>query len=220
MENSSDCVSELTPAQLFASYVYVLCQAVDLRAMQAEFEASIVPTLVDLLARHFPDMPCDYDALLAKLASEIRGSFENTSTLDLRDRVNAAARAAALTLYSAVPVHAASVPQVLEELSESLFESYSCVRLEYLQGAKTASPSLGRTCTLYDFVRQDLAIHMHGLANLDDFKGDGASAFGRRSVGDCVSAIYESMRDGRMQKALMTMFRQDGQLNSVKHSYL
>ncbi|KZV88968.1 phenylalanine ammonium lyase [Exidia glandulosa HHB12029] len=191
---------------LFASYVYVLCQAVDLRVMHAEFEATIPATVRRLLVQHFNfvDAGTDSGNLPPTILDCILEAFEGSSTLDLRDRIDEAGRAAALPIYGALPAHAAQVPACIEELKATLFESYTKIRLDYLRGNKTASHMLGRTRRLYEFVRHDLSIEMHGLSNLEDFVG--ADGLGRRSVGDCVSAIYESMRDGQMQKALVEMF--------------
>ncbi|EJD35000.1 phenylalanine ammonia-lyase [Auricularia subglabra TFB-10046 SS5] len=187
-------------SMLFATYIYVLCQAVDMRAMHAEFEASIPSTLSRLLAEHFADS--DLSAIQREIVEAMTATLEGNSTQDAADRMAGAARSAALPLYTAFPARAAQVPAFVDALSSALLETYTRLRLEYLEGTKDAVPFLGRTRALYEFVRRDVGVRMHGLANLRGFKGPGLDAFGERSIGENVSLIYEAVRDGRVQRAL------------------
>lgn len=190
-------------SMLYATYIYVLCQAVDLRALHADFERTIPPTLAALLSSHFG---ADGAPLADAILAEMQAALEGNSTQDAADRMTSAARAAALPLYEALPARAAAVPSFVAALSGALLESYARVRAEYLEGARGAAPFLGRTRALYEFVRSALGVRMHGLANLRGFAGEGLDAFGERSVGESVSVIYEAIRDGRMQRALVGLF--------------
>lgn len=75
--------------------------------------------------------------------------------------------------------------------------------MEYLKGTKNGAHCLGRTRPLYEFVRNDLGVRIHGLANLRGFKGEGLSGVGERSIGESVSIIYEAIRDRRVQHTLV-----------------
>lgn len=187
-------------SMLFATYIYVLCQAVDMRAMHAEFEATIPATLSRLLAEHFAD--AELGAVQREITDAMFVALEGNSTQDATDRMTGAARAAALPLYTALPARAAQVPAFVDALASALLETYTRTRLEYLEGTKNAVPFLGRTRALYEFVRGDVGVRMHGLANLRGFKGPGLDAVGERSIGENVSLIYEAVRDGRVQRAL------------------
>ena len=80
------------------------------------------------------------------------------------------------------------------------------MRAEYVEGGKSAAPFLGRTRLLYEFVRNELGVKIHGLPNLKGFKGEGLIEVGERGIGENVSLIYEAIRDGRMQRTLVGLF--------------
>lgn len=191
-------------SKLFATYIYILCQAIDLRGLHADFEHTIPSTLASLFAQYFDGSCVDGGTNLKKeILTAIKASLEASSTQDAADRMAGAARAAALPLYTALPSFAAVVPGFVEALREALLTSYTHLRMEYLKGTKNGAHCLGRTRPLYEFVRNDLGVRIHGLANLRGFKGEGLSGVGERSIGESVSIIYEAIRDRRVQHTLV-----------------
>ncbi|KZV88969.1 phenylalanine ammonia-lyase [Exidia glandulosa HHB12029] len=196
-------------SMLFATYIYVLCQAVDMRAMHDDFERSIPSTLASLLSTHFAaDASSLSDTFQRSIVQEMQNVLEHNSTQDAADRMAGAARSAALPLYNTLPARAADVPKFVESLGAELLSTYERLREEYLEGKKTAAPFLGGTRALYEFVRGELGVKIHGLSNLRGFVGDGLDAYGERGVGENVSVIYESIRNGRVQRVLAGMFAQ------------
>ncbi|KAF8312121.1 phenylalanine ammonium lyase, partial [Clavulina sp. PMI_390] len=83
---------------LMSTYIYVLCQAVDLRALQREFDRGIQAIVVDELLRHFPTI-CPSASniksgpLFASLMGTIRDTLDNTTTMDNVPRMHAVAQA-------------------------------------------------------------------------------------------------------------------------------
>ncbi|EJD36702.1 phenylalanine ammonia-lyase [Auricularia subglabra TFB-10046 SS5] len=192
---------------LFATYIYILCQAIDLRGLHAEFEHTIPATLSSLFEKYFSGASVDGAmSLQREILSAIKASLEASSTQDAADRMAGAARAAALPLYTAFPSSAAVVPSFVEALREALLTSYTHLRMVYLKGTKNGAHCLGHTRLLYEFVRNDLGVRIHGLANLRGFKGEGVHGVGERSIGESVSLIYEAIRDRRLQDALVKVF--------------
>ncbi|KAH7096556.1 phenylalanine ammonia-lyase [Auriculariales sp. MPI-PUGE-AT-0066] len=193
-------------SMLFASYIYILCQAVDIRAAQADFEVEMAKILMRLLKQHFGTSG---EELATTLLASMKASLETNSTQDAVDRMTTTAQSTALALYSTIPEQAVCVSAFITELSKELLAAYSTSMLNYLEAKKDATPYLGRTKTLYTFVRSELKVPMHGLANLHGFRAaqeDPLAAFGEHSIGESVSVIYESIRDGKMQRALVELF--------------
>ena len=80
------------------------------------------------------------------------------------------------------------------------------LRTSYLDGSRgpfPASPYLGATRPMDEFIRRTLGIKMHGYENLTYFE-DG---FGDVLIGGNISVIYESIRDGRMQGVVIGLFQ-------------
>lgn len=88
------------------------------------------------------------------------------------------------------------------------------LRREYLSGSRGQTPAshlMGRTRALYEFIRRDLGVKMHGLVNHELFEGEGAlegdeAVFGEGSIGGEVSKIYEAVRDGKMRDVVASVF--------------
>jgi len=195
-------------SMLFGTYIYILCQAVDLRAAHADFEVEMEKIVAALLSEHF-GAALKQEETARSLVNTMKATLEGNSTQDAADRMVSTAQSTALALYTAVPEHAAKVPAFLSALSVQLVTAYNNSRLDYLEGRKDALPYLGKTKALYAFVRKELGVPMHGMANLNRFKEveeDPLAAFGERGIGENVSVIYESIRDGRLQRALVGLF--------------
>ncbi len=84
-------------------------------------------------------------------------------------------------------------------------------RISYGSRGRAPAASARSHEGLYEFVRLDLAIPIHGRENLELFgKREGAEEFApgesEETVGGAVSRIYEAIRDGRMQTVVVGMF--------------
>jgi hypothetical protein len=185
---------------LTASYLYLLCQAFDIRALQADFNHALVPIVEQELFAHFGErlrgrkFPVCQDILKSMFRT-----LDSTSTMDVASRMMQVAGAAVPILVdylatdafadpsalSAIPAFRASVASRATDLLVSL-------RKEFLSGARGPAPAsnyLSGTRPIYEFVRLTLDIRMHGSENESVF----ANGLGVEdvTVGQNVSLIYE-----------------------------
>ncbi|KAH9856013.1 phenylalanine ammonia-lyase [Lenzites betulinus] len=207
--NSLEVLSLLT-----ASYLYTLCQALDLRAMQYDFQLEADTILREELTRFFgPHLSnTDLTTLLPLVSRQVRRSLEATSTMDaaLRMRTVAAATTTPLVDFCAQHAGLTALDQIVafrEALATRLLDAATRLREEYLGGAKGATPAsqyLGRSRPVYEFVRVTLGVRMHGAENLHKFQhGPGVE---EQTIGQNISIIHESIRDGKMQDIVVGLF--------------
>lgn len=137
-----------------------------------------------------------------------------------------ATAAAALSAFSALPSFRHSLSSRMSALLEKL-------RLDYLTPAESAKGTTGmgntparvpaasllspHTRQVYMYVRQELGVRMHGWENVNAFDAGAISGASKMSgelgfseadgsIGMNASRIYESIRDGKMQKVVMDIF--------------
>ena len=209
--NSLEILSLLT-----ASFLYILCQALDLRALQHEFALEADDILRAQLAhsfgRHLPE--ADLAALAGVLSRSIRRSLETTSTMDAAHRMRTVAAATTAPLVDFCAQRGGAVELNLDEivvfrarLAEGMEGTLVRLREEYLRGAKGPAPAakyLGKVRGVYEFVRTTLGVRMHGVENLHDFEyGPGVEEL---SIGQDISLIHEAIRDGKMQDVVVGLF--------------
>jgi len=190
--NALDVLTMLT-----ASYLYLLCQAFDIRALQADFNRAFVPIVEEELFAHFGER------LRGRKSQDILKSMfqtlDSTTTMDAAPRMTKVADAAVPILMDhltsdpfadpsalfAIPAFRASVASRATALLVSL-------RKDYLSGARGVAPAskyLNGTRPIYEFVRLTLDIRMHGSENESVF----ANGLGVEDVtiGQNVSLIHE-----------------------------
>ena len=200
---------------IVASYLHALCQALDLRAMQDELKDSINVIVREEVRQHFgrffPEDSQESSAKIEKLCRQtcaaIHESIENTSTMDNKPRMEKAARSTTSTIVEfflpstgtetesniaaleVLPVFRAAVATGMANKQHEL-------RKKFLTGAAGPTPAsrlLGRTKILYEFIRAELGIRMHGRENLEGFEGGIGKE--ERTVGGDISVIYEVCLD-------------------------
>lgn len=199
-------------SMLTASYLYLLCQAFDIRALQADFNRALASIVQEELATHFGDrLPT---SLSLNMIKSMLRTLDSTTTMDAAPRMAHVAGASVPILVdffvtgpsidpsalSAVPAFRASVASRATSLLVEL-------RKEYLSGARGQAPAsdyLGRTRPVYEFVRLTLGIRMHGSENESVF----ANGLGVEDVtiGQNVALIHEAIRDGKMQAIVANLF--------------
>ncbi|EEB96863.1 hypothetical protein MPER_03924, partial [Moniliophthora perniciosa FA553] len=169
---SIDVLSILT-----ATYLYILCQAVDLRALLLEFDDGLQRIVSEELATVFGS---SIDASRrSKFASKVfhtmLQTLEKTSTMDLADQMSTVASSSVATLsdlfisagvdvagtLTSINTFRANVASRATMLMDQLRKSY----LSGERGAAPASPYLGKTKLVYEFIRVGLGIKMHSLEN-------------------------------------------------------
>ncbi|KAF8967831.1 L-Aspartase-like protein [Flammula alnicola] len=212
---SLDVLSMLT-----ASYLYLLCQALDLRTLRGEFLRGLETILLEELATSFSSfLPLPEDNILsAKLSRILEHTFDKTTVMDSADQMRAMAAAtipAILDFFTNVDAAESSAPsptlstirEFQSRIAARATELKENLRKEFLSGSRGAAPAssqLGKTKGMYEFIRKDLGIRMHGLENHGLFvNGIGQDDV---SIGHNISKIYEAIRDGHMQSVVLSLF--------------
>ncbi|KAJ7622840.1 phenylalanine ammonia-lyase [Mycena polygramma] len=211
--NSLEVLSMLT-----ASYLYMLCQAYDLRALQADFRRGLAEIVQEELSAHFGAHFSSIDDLpmLNKVLSLMYNAVDHTTSMDAVPRMVKVADAPTSMLVdffmatSDVTLSVAALgalPSFRETVASRAAAKLVALREEYLLGARGPAPAtawLGRTLPIYEFIRVTLGIRMHGTENLGLFReGLGVQDV---TVGQNVSLIHEAIRDGKMQGVVVGLF--------------
>jgi phenylalanine ammonia-lyase len=188
-----------------ASYLYILCQALDIRALQAELYDGLDTIITEELSTAFGTFLDDasFQTAASQVKKAMRETLDATSTMDAADRMNKVAAssttclvdfftghnfAEAVTMGVALTCIPAFRAQVASRANNLLLK----LRADYLSGAKGAAPAsryLNKTRTIYEYVRVTLGIRMHGSENASMFSnGLGVDDV---TIGQNVSLIQE-----------------------------
>jgi phenylalanine ammonia-lyase len=189
-------------SMLMSSYLYILCQALDLRALQSELTSGLISIVKSELAKSFTNLIpfSDFSSITEEVTKVMRETLDKTSTMDAEKRMKKLAGASSeilLRFFTNVdPIHAASAFKAISSFQTSFVSQatglLTRLRKEFLTGARGPAPAscyLNKTRPMYEFVRIELDIKMHGNENLSGFKnGLGVEDV---SIGQNVSKIYE-----------------------------
>ena len=185
---------------LTASYLYTLCQALDLRAMQAEIQAGVDSITRSQLSQFFDSYLSSeqLDRLFTTVSRAIDRTLESSSTMDAAPRMKKVAGAAITPIVEFASEHPDLLPgltKVAEFRTKVAAECLALVeglREAYLNGDRGDAPAagyLGRTRPVYEFIRVTLGVKMHGRENASRFeKGLGVEDV---SIGQHISLIHE-----------------------------
>ena len=142
----------------------------------------------------------------------ILASLDATTTMDAVPRLKAAASAATTPILDAISLTCSSTngdlvgaigsfrtsfaergAQILQDLRRSFLEGSPpppSGAISY-NSLAPAAPFLGRTRVLYEYIRVDLGVRMHGLENLKGFVNGLGNTEGQPGLGRAASIIYE-----------------------------
>ncbi|KAL6302871.1 phenylalanine ammonia-lyase [Sparassis latifolia] len=200
---------------LTASYLYTLCQALDLRALQHELQLGMKEIVHEELERCFARSlsQADIQELFGAIWRAMADALESTSTMDAVPRMRAVANASSTPAVDFCTARGyiqalAEITAFREKVAEHSAELLGKLRELYLSGERGAAPAsylLGRTRTVYEFVRVTLGVRMHGSENLDMFKA--GLNIEDVTVGQNISFIYEAIRDGKLQSVVAALFK-------------
>ncbi|KAJ7594953.1 L-Aspartase-like protein, partial [Mycena floridula] len=204
---------------LISSYLYVLCQGLDLRAMQKELTEGVNRIASEELAHHFGRVlsQTDLASLTAKVCTVLVESLEDTGTMDASERMEKVAASSTSVLVDVLTGQATVQPEQLgaaltcipafrTALATRATSFLIELRGAYLSGERGKAPAsrhLNKTKPLYEFVRLTLGIRMHGAENYSRFAN--GHGFDEQTVGQNISLIHEAVRDGKLQPVLVGM---------------
>ncbi|KAG6876774.1 hypothetical protein C0992_011830 [Termitomyces sp. T32_za158] len=212
--NSLEVLSMLT-----ASYLYALCQALDLRGLQKEFVEGLAEIVDEALSESFgPSIfTQEHQFLAIELSRTMQDMFEATSTMNASERMEKVAASSTTILadfftdtfddMASLGSTLSCIPEFRSNVVLRATALLGSLRQEYLSGARGAAPAsryLNKTRPVYEFVRVTLGIKMYGSENLIRFE-EGLYV-DDQSVGHNVSLIHEAIRDGKMQPIIVNLF--------------
>ena len=212
--NSLDVLTILT-----ATYIYILCQALDIRALQAELYEGLNTIVSEEFQNAFGSAleSNDFGKIVREVQRTMRDTFDTTSTMSTAGRMKKVASSSSTCLVdfftsgsftsSATGVLLTSIPSFRNQVtsrSEALLEQ---LRSDYLSGARGPAPAseyLNKTKPIYEYVRINLGVRMHGSENLSKFANE--LGVEEVTIGQNVSYIQEAIRDGKMQAVVVGLF--------------
>lgn len=183
---------------LTSSYLYILCQALDLRALRREFDVRFNEILLEELSASFGIDTSSQPELVSQLRRETQDKFDKTSTMDNFDQMRTVAASCTTMLVDHLSSNESTaskmtaIPSFRSKLAERSSQVMSNLRHEYLSGGRGPAPaasSLGKTRAVYTYVRETLGIRMHGVENNSSFAhGLGVDD---QTIGQNISLIHE-----------------------------
>lgn len=200
-----------------ASYLYILCQALDLRALQKHYNAALSRLLTEELTTHLSaHVPtAAMSSLHSRIMTAILAALESTTTMDAVPRLRTVASATTTPILDFVASSSTSTTGDLVGAIAAFRGSFAQrgaqllqdLRSSFLQGT-AAPPSgataynplapaahfLGRTRPVYEYIRVDLGVRTHGKENFNKFDNGLGNTEGQPGIGRNVSIIYEVRR--------------------------
>lgn len=191
--------------------------------MQLSFTEALEAATPEILDKHFSHFTMSHhtnNSIASTMNAAMKARFDRSTTVDLKERIHDAVQGAVSALF--VLFTSEDVRMIGEEKQTPFIEAmkafsldlaaeaeavYMRVREDFLTGKKGRTPAsylLGNTRPVYEFVRLDLGIGMHGLANLRKFEGP--EGLGGGTTGQDVSKIYAAIRRGQMHDVVAGMF--------------
>lgn len=217
-------------SMLSATYLFVVCQAIDLRIVEVRFLESLRNDFNDL-TRHLvsSDGRDDEEAKAenTRLFESLAESWDSFTTLDLVERCEkTAVTITGLLIHRLAASHLekagsfsnsgdvlSCLTKCRAQLCALLCTTYKRVLSEQFSAYVSESPLITTTylgrgaAALYTFVRKDLGVPFHrGLVD-DPTSANGELGRERKTIGGWVSVIYEALRDGRVVDVLVKLLQ-------------
>lgn len=204
---------------MLATHAWTTCQALDLRAMQANFEDALLPVLEEITNEVFAE---HVEAqLLVRLrrraVSSIFSAIKESTKLDAVDRFKDIAQAA-LPVWMQLPsdcqsrTTSASTLELIRVWTTRVAKTSRVVfvrnRDSYLEHPD-AVPYLGKASKrIYQYVRTELDVPFcRGLVDYPTFVEEGVDSGKKKTIGHQVSIIYAALRDGCMRDVIVDCLR-------------
>ena len=199
-----------------ASYLFVVCQALDLRVLQLCFLDEAEAAVKQLIPS---SLGVNDDRLFEAVWARIFAIWPTTTTMDLEERCQKTADEVLIDVvkFSTQPEAGSFDMLVAQEFTSQLKTElqtlYEKLRNKMSNGhVEITSSHLGEAAKrVYTFVRQDLKIGMHrGLVEhpTQPSLAGAHEEQERKTIGSRVSVIYEALRDGRMSDVLVACVEQ------------
>lgn len=207
---ASDAVEVLS--LMTATYLYVLCQALDLRALHLEFVKVVRTSVVHITLRIFGDIvPSDkHEELCNKILTRLLQQWDEASRHDLSDRASVVAAQSVETVldhisaFNPVGIHdLLSLRQLWkDQIASALHTSYSSVRASFIENPTTPGYLCTKSSQMYNFVRRSLDVPIQ--RGLEDHPTYGSKSMRngtmKKTIGSNISRVYEALRTGQLMQ--------------------
>ena len=193
-----------------AAYIFVLCQALDLRALYVDFIRD-ARVKVDQITKDigFPAETPSSDPQLIQAQESVWGELINrwlaNRTSDLHQNCVLAARHSVSTFIDHVPDGHLVVQKWKDAVSEALEKSYQTTRAAFLRNPTTKDYLCTVSCKFYSLVRDEIGVPVHeGLVEHPTYNaGQREQHWNKReTIGTRVSKIYTALRHGKFRDTL------------------
>ncbi|KAJ5631129.1 L-Aspartase-like protein [Penicillium longicatenatum] len=191
---------------MLANYLYVLCQAVDQRVLQAEFIKDVRPRIENITSSLFPLVaPAHLEKIQTTVWGELMHHWDRSSTKDLRDRSLTAANCSVgilLDQFSDTGISQdTAVSQWKSSVANTLQQSYEAARTTFLANPPTKEYLCSTSQKLYTFVRDELKVPTHrGIEAHPTYNRE--KSHGKECIGSQVSKVYIALREGKFGEIL------------------
>lgn len=191
----------------------------DLRALQSEFLEGLHKIVSEEMESFAYFLQGDEKSkLTSKIYKAMHDAHDSTSTMDAQARMQKIAASSTIILLEyltgaafnrpeAAGLALTAIPDFRSRVATRANVLLDVLRQEYLSGERGPAPAskyLNRTRPVYEYVRNELGIRMHGSENYSRFEnGLGVDDV---TIGQNISLIHEAIRDGKIQSVIVNLF--------------
>ncbi|PLB49807.1 putative phenylalanine ammonia-lyase [Aspergillus steynii IBT 23096] len=198
-------------SMMCAAHLYILCQALDLRALMVDFLQSTQTQARPVFEEEFGAPKGFKKPSFEEVWMSVESAWLDTSQLDLVPRCEeVASRSVGHIVNTELNASDAPDPSVLNstkawkaKLSSLLYRTYSDTRTTFFTDKSTPRLLGQASKAIYLFVREGLGVPFHqGVTDHPVLPNYADCQDGKKTIGSYVTRIYESIRDGEIIDAL------------------
>ncbi|KAF9892677.1 hypothetical protein FE257_001079 [Aspergillus nanangensis] len=197
-----------------AAYLYINCQALDLRAMHLSFLEKIEPQIAAVTRSTIGAALAETElgALCAAVGDAVATAWPTTTRVSIGERCKKTVQGAVPAIIDAsatANLRLADLSEWQTRAIEVMEEVYEKTVADFTARPHTAEMLGVGSKILYTTVRETLGVPFH-RGFIEHPTGYDTELDGRakKTVGSWVSIIYESLRKGELQKPLMAMLQE------------
>ncbi|KAH8880798.1 phenylalanine ammonia-lyase [Thozetella sp. PMI_491] len=195
-------------SKMCACSTYVVCQALDLRALHMAFVEKASDAMQSITDRHFSAAlaPERLSILQETLRSQTLPAWSSTGKLDLAARCQALVRTAVPILVTHVDGTVAQVQAWQVETTATVLNIWKDNFASFCANPHTEALLGNGSRVLYQFVRKDLGVPFHlGFIEHPTAKSQTLGNRPKKTIGGWISIIHDAITSGSLCSALMPM---------------
>ncbi|GKZ24730.1 hypothetical protein AbraIFM66951_011853 [Aspergillus brasiliensis] len=203
---------------MVATHLYVLCQALDLRTLQLEFEKSAKHSVDEATTAICKDVVPEerIPHIEEEIWKVLMQHWAKNANLSLASRATTSTTNALGTLMNLITdecdeTKTAEIPGKIllwqEEVKSKLCDEYEMTREKYFLDPSTPDYLCSASIRLYNYVRKTLEVPMHkGIVDHPTFLPPHTIHSEKHTIGSLISTIYVDLREGDLMHALKGCF--------------